>query len=93
MNDDIRICSWNLQSMNTCSKQDLRRILNVFKADITALRELRWKGIGEEKDNTKYQCDIYHNGHPEKREFGVGFAVKARSPSARDYACSKSLIL
>ena len=79
MDDDFRICTWNLQSMNTCSKQDLRRILNVFKADITALQELRWKGIGEEKDNTKYQCDIYHSGHPERREFGVGFAVKGKA--------------
>ena len=49
----------------------------MFKADIIALQELRWKEIGE--DNTKYQCDIYHSGYPERREFGVGFAVKGKA--------------
>lgn len=79
MDQEIRICTWNLQSLNTCSKQDLRRILSEYKADITALQETRKIGTTEEKDRSKYQCDIYFSGNPNKREFGVGFAVKGKA--------------
>lgn len=79
MDNDLRICTWNLQSLNTCSKLDLRRILSDYKADITALQETRKIGISEDKDRSKYQCDIYFSGNPEKREFGVGFAVRGKA--------------
>lgn len=79
MDNDLRICTWNLQSLNTCSKLNLRRILSDYKADITALQETRKIGISEDKDRSKYQCDIYFSGNPEKREFGVGFAVRGKA--------------
>lgn len=79
MDNDLRICTWNLQSLNTCSKLDLRRILSDYKADITALQETRKIGTSEDKDRSKYQCDIYFSGNPRKREFGVGFAVRGKA--------------
>ena len=77
---ETNICSWNVRTLRSPGRfEDLKKILQTYKADITALQEIRWNGKGELEDRTKYQCDLYFSCTPEKREFGVGFAVRGKA--------------
>ncbi len=59
---EINICSWNVLTLNQSGKlQDLRNTLQTYKADITALQEIKWIGKGELEDRSKYQCDLYYS--------------------------------
>uniref|UniRef100_T1H5B8 Endonuclease/exonuclease/phosphatase domain-containing protein n=1 Tax=Megaselia scalaris TaxID=36166 RepID=T1H5B8_MEGSC len=73
MDTDMRICTWNIQSIYTRGAvQDLRRDLSEYKADISVLREIRWTGKGKLEDKSKFQCDIYFSCYLSKHELGVG---------------------
>ena len=39
---------------------------------------MRWTGVDEREDK-RNKCDIYYSGDPEKREAGVGFAVRGNA--------------
>ena len=73
---DLRICTWNVRTLYRDGAHiQLVNVLNNYKADITALQEIRWKGQGCCKMQS---CDIYYSGHAEKRILGCGFAVGER---------------
>lgn len=73
---DLRICTWNVRTLNRDGASiQLVNVLKDYKADITALQEIRWKGQGCCK---KQFCDIYYSCHAKKRIFGCGFAVGER---------------
>ena len=73
--DEIKVATWNTRTMwRPGATQDLKKVLEKYGVDITALQEIRWKVKGEIKDRTRHQCDLYYSCHPSKHEFGVGFA-------------------
>ena len=74
---DVRICTWNVRTLSKRTGADvqLADVLKKYKADVTAIQEMRWIGQGWEKRDT---CDIYYSGHASKREFGCGFIVGKR---------------
>ena len=73
---DLRICTWNVRTLyREGASIQLVDVLNKYKADITAIQEMRWTGQGCVKKPT---CDIYYSCHAEKHEFGVGFVVGKR---------------
>lgn len=77
----MKISTWNVRSL--CKQEvheDLRRVLEHYDSDITALQEIRWKGHGIKKDRSKHRCDIYYSGG-EKSMYGVGFAVRGKARS------------
>lgn len=79
MDYETNICSWNVRTLHKSGRlEDLRKILQTYKSDITALQEIRWKGKGELEDKSKYQCDLYYSCPLNKHEFGVGFAVRGK---------------
>lgn len=77
--NDLRICTWNVRTLNRPhAANELAEILESYKADITALQEVRWDGPGIRKTST---CDIYYGDcYHEQRQrlFGCGFAVRGR---------------
>ena len=73
---DLRVCTWNVRTLyREGASIQLVNVLKKYKADITALQEIRWKGQGCRKMQS---CDIYYSGHAEKRILGCGFAVGER---------------
>ena len=73
---DLRICTWNVRTLYTEGASiQLVNVLRKYKADITAIQEIRWKGQGCAK---RQSCDIYYSCHAERREFGCGFVVGER---------------
>ena len=73
---DLRICTWNVRSLyRPGADTQLENVLSKYKADITALQEVRWTGQGCSK---RRSCDIYYSGHVSRHEFGCGFAVGKR---------------
>ena len=80
MDYETNICSWNVRTLHRPGRlEDLRKILQTYEADITALQEIIWNGKGELEDRSRYQCDIYYSCPPKKHEFGVGFAVRGKA--------------
>ena len=74
--NDLRICTWNVRTLNREGATiQLVNVLKEYKADITAIQEMRWKGQG--CSNEQF-CDIYYSCHEEKRNFGCGFVVGER---------------
>ena len=44
---DLRICTWNVRTLyREGASIQLVNVLKKYKADITALQEIRWKGQG-----------------------------------------------
>lgn len=73
---DLRVCTWNVRTLNSDGASiQLVNVLKEYRADITALQEIRWKGQGCKKFN---HCDVYYSCHDNKRIFGCGFAVGER---------------
>ena len=73
---DLRVCTWNVRSLyRPGAATQLDNVLSNYKADITALQEVRWLGQGCLKQKS---CDIYFSGHDSRHEFGCGFAVSGR---------------
>ncbi|EJU6350860.1 endonuclease/exonuclease/phosphatase family protein, partial [Salmonella enterica] len=80
MDNEIKVATWNTRTMwRPGATQDLKKVLEKYGVDITALQEIRWKGKGEIKDRSRHQCDLYYSCHPSKHEFGVGFAVRGKA--------------
>ena len=83
MDNDFKMCTWNVRSLyRGGATQDLRRILTDYKAEITALQEIRWLGKGELIDKSTYHCDVYYSCAPKNRELGVGFALRGKARNA-----------
>ena len=58
---DLRICTWNVRSLNRPGAvSQLETVLKGYKADITALQEMRL--TGQEQTNLS-SCDVYYSGH------------------------------
>jgi exonuclease III len=49
--------------------------LNKYKADITAIQEVRWKGNGTLE---KKECIFFYSSSTNKHQFGTGFIVDKR---------------
>jgi endonuclease/exonuclease/phosphatase family metal-dependent hydrolase len=77
--NDLRICTWNVRSLNppSTSKEELINVLNSYKADLTAVQELNWPGVGI-KELQRKQWAIYHSGQEKKKQLGCGFVVGPR---------------
>jgi len=76
---DLRICTWNVRSLNRPrAAEQLAEVLDCYKADITAIQEMRWDGPGKRKLKN---CDIYYGDcyrERKQRLFGCGFVVRGR---------------
>ena len=73
---DLRICTWNVRTLyRDGASIQLVDALKKYKADITAIQEMRWMGQGSKE---KGSCKIYYSCHVSKHEFGVGFVVGER---------------
>ena len=73
---DLRICTWNVRTLyRPGASIQLADVLEKYKADITAIQEMRWTGHGCARRNI---CDIYYSCHEKKHEFGCGFVVGKR---------------
>ena len=71
---DLRICTWNVRSRNRPGAvSQLETVLKDYKADITALQEMRRSGQGQTNLSS---CDVYYSGNVSRHEFGCGFAVR-----------------
>ena len=80
MDNEIKVATLNTRTMwRPGATQDLKKVLEKYGLDITALQEIRWKGKGEIKDRSRHQCDLYYSCHPSKHEFGVGFAARGKA--------------
>lgn len=74
--NDLRIFSWNVRSLYRArAAQQLADALAPYKADLTALQEIRWPGNGVLQ---KKEYDIYYSGHPKHHVLGVGFLVSQK---------------
>ena len=73
---DLRICTWNVRTLYRPGVTiQLADVLENYKADITAIQEMRWTGHGCTK---RKNCDIYYSCHEKRHEFGCGFVVGKR---------------
>ena len=73
---DLRICTWNVRTLyRPGATIQLADVLENYKADITAIQEMRWTGHGCTK---RKNCDIYYSCHEKRHEFGCGFVVGKR---------------
>ena len=73
---DLRICTWNVRTLyRPGASSQLTAALEKYRADITAIQEMRWTGQGCIKQKS---CDIYYSCHAERHEFGCGFVVGHR---------------
>ena len=71
---DLKIGTWNVRCLNRPDAvSQLETVLKAYKADITALQEIRWTGLGQTNLSS---CDVYNSGHATRHEFGCGFAVR-----------------
>ena len=79
-NNDLRIFSWNVRSLyrEEADKQ-LADTLSQYRADVTALQEMRWTGTGFLE---KSHYTIYYSGHPVNHVLGVGFLVSQKMKPA-----------
>ena len=87
----MRICTWNVRSIyRAAAVTQLEKVISNFKADITALQEIRWTSQGQTNLSS---CDVYYSGHAFRHEFGCGFAVveNLRDLVARFTAVDKRL--
>lgn len=74
--NDLRVCTWNIRNLYTPgAAQKLENILMQYKADITAIQEVRWIGNGIVR---KKKCDIYYSCHKRLHVSGCGFIVGNR---------------
>uniref|UniRef100_A0A1B0CNV0 Reverse transcriptase domain-containing protein n=1 Tax=Lutzomyia longipalpis TaxID=7200 RepID=A0A1B0CNV0_LUTLO len=74
--NDLRIFSWNVRSLYRArAAAQLADTLSQYKADITAIQEMRWTGQGvlEKRD-----YNIYYSCHPKHHMLGVGFLVSRK---------------
>ncbi|XP_050338963.1 craniofacial development protein 2-like [Bactrocera neohumeralis] len=73
---DLRARTWNVRTLNwEGAAAQLVDVLAKIKADITAVKEMRWTGQGQRRVGP---CDIYYSGHIKERKFGVGLVVAER---------------
>ncbi|XP_055390543.1 craniofacial development protein 2-like [Condylostylus longicornis] len=73
---DLRIYTWNIRTLYTPgASNNLENLLVQYKADITAIQEIRWIGSGILK---KKKCDIYYSCHKKHHILGCGFVVGNR---------------
>lgn len=73
---NIKICTWNLRTLDRAGAvQELENVLNKYRANITAIQEMRWIGHGIHKRRT---CDIYFSCHERYKTLGCGFVVGTR---------------
>ena len=77
--NDFRICTWNVRTLNRPHAADqLAEALDCYKADITAIQEVRWDGPGKRRMKN---CDIYYGDcyrEQKQRLFGCGFVRHVR---------------
>lgn len=75
MDNEIRICTLNVRKfLKPGGKIELLDILARYRADITALQEIRWKGCDIMTDKTR-KVDIYYSCTEECVHF-VDFAIR-----------------
>ena len=70
---ELKLFTWNVRSLNEPrALQRLAEILSTYKADITAIQEVRWlgRGIVDRRDYT-----FYYGGDTKDKMFGTGFLV------------------
>lgn len=74
---DMRICTWNVRTLyREGAVYALADVLEKYKADITALQEVRWNGKGV--TTTPKGDALYYSCHETRHEFGCGFVVSRR---------------
>ncbi|XP_055842639.1 craniofacial development protein 2-like [Episyrphus balteatus] len=75
--NEFRICTWNVRSLNRPrAAEQLAEALDCYKADITAIQEMRWEGPGKRKLKTH---DIYYGDcNRQQGTFGCGFIIGVR---------------
>ncbi|XP_055714419.1 uncharacterized protein LOC129808671 [Phlebotomus papatasi] len=74
--NDLKVFTWNVRTLYRArAAQQLADVLSKYKADITALQELRWT---EEGVLEKGSYDIYYSCHPRHHVLGTGFLVSRR---------------
>lgn len=74
---DVRVCTWNVRTLNRPrAAEQLAETLDCYKADITAIQEVRWDGEGIRRMKN---CDIYYGEcrkEQSQRLFGCGFVIR-----------------
>ncbi|XP_073814500.1 uncharacterized protein [Musca autumnalis] len=74
---DLRICTWNVRTLyREGAVFALADVLGKYKADITAIQEIRW--TGKDVTTTPKGDALYYSCHDTKHEFGCGFVVGRR---------------
>jgi len=74
---ELRICTWNVRTLYTPGASNLlEKVLMQYRADITAIQEMRWIGSGSLK---KRNCDIYYSCHAKHHIFGCGFVIGGKA--------------
>ena len=74
---DLRICTWNVRTLyREGAVHALADVLEKYKADITAIQEMRW--IGKGVTTTPKGDALYYSCHETRHEFGCGFVVSRR---------------
>ena len=77
---DLRICTWNVRTLyREGAVYQLADVLEKYKADITAIQEMRWTGKGV--TTTPKGDALYYSCHESRHEFGCGFVVSRRLKS------------
>lgn len=74
--NDFRLFTWNVRTLyRPGALKVLTDTLESYRADVTAIQEMRWLGS---KIIQKLNCDIYYSCHNKKHIFGTGFVVSKR---------------
>jgi exonuclease III len=72
----MRLFTWNVLSLfRPGSLGMLTDVLSNYRADSTAMQELKWVGS---RVIQKRDCDLYYSFHDRKHVFGTGFVVNKR---------------
>ncbi|XP_055387910.1 craniofacial development protein 2-like [Condylostylus longicornis] len=73
LNNDLTIFSWNVKTLyQPDTTRTLIKILKEYKANVTAMQEMRWTGNGILQQVKTFHCD------ERKHELGTGFVVMNR---------------
>lgn len=74
--NEFRLFTWNVRTLHRPGAlKVLTDTLESYKADVTAIQEMRWIGS---KIIQKLNCDVYYSCHKDKHIFGTGFIVSKR---------------
>jgi hypothetical protein len=76
MKKELRIGTWNVLILyRGGALKQLEKVLQDYKVDIIALREIRWLGQGVLEKRNCRNCSVYYCCQKSKHEFGCGFII------------------